>query len=95
MGFRSLQESIGTTTSGGRLVFHIFGALTAFERELVVERTHAGLSAARARGRTGGRPTVLTPAKVKQAQRMIKAGDTMTEIADVLGVSRSTLYRRL
>ncbi len=95
VGLRSLQESIDTTTPGGRLVFHVFAALAVFERDLVVERTQAGLAAARARGRTGGRPTVLTPAKLKQAQRMMKAGDTMTEMAEALGVSRSTLYRRL
>jgi len=95
VGFRSLQESIDTTTPGGRLVFHIFGALAAFERELVVERTQAGLIAARARGRTGGRPTVLTAGKEKQARRMLADGATKDEVAAILGVSVSTLYRRL
>jgi DNA invertase Pin-like site-specific DNA recombinase len=71
VGFRSLTESIDTTTPGGRLVFHIFGSLAQFERELVKERTMAGLAAARARGRTGGRPTVMTTAKVRAAQRII------------------------
>ncbi len=95
VGFRSLQEAIDTTTPGGRLVFHVFGSLAAFERELIQERTKAGLTAARARGRFGGRPTVLTPAKAKQAQRMIADGTPLVEVAAVVGVSRSTLYRRL
>lgn len=94
-GFRSLQEAIDTTTPGGRLVFHIFGSLATFERELIQHRTKAGLTAARARGRLGGRPTVLTPAKAKQAQRMIADGTPLVEVASVVGVSRSTLNRRL
>jgi DNA invertase Pin-like site-specific DNA recombinase len=60
IGFKSLQESIDTTTSGGKLVFHIFGALAEFEREIIRERTKAGLTAARARGKSGGRPKALT-----------------------------------
>jgi len=92
---RSLRESIDTTTPGGRLVFHVFGALASFERELVQERTRAGLDAARARGRLGGRPTVLTPAKARQARKMRDEGATMDEIASVVGVSVATLYRRL
>jgi len=95
VGFRSLRESIDTTTPGGRLVFHVFGALASFERELVQERTRAGLDAARARGRLGGRPTVLTPAKARQARKMRDEGATMDEIASVVGVSVATLYRRL
>jgi DNA invertase Pin-like site-specific DNA recombinase len=95
IGFRSLQEAIDTTTPGGRLVFHIFGSLAEFERDLIRERTMAGLAAARRRGRVGGRPTVMTPAKTKQAQRMVTAGTPLTEVADVLGVSRTTLYRHL
>jgi len=93
IGFRSLQEAIDTTTPDGRLVFHIFGSLA--ERDLIQERTRAGLTAARARGRLGGRPTVLTPAKAKQAQRMIADGTPLVEVASVVGVSRSTLYRQL
>ena len=65
VGFKSVQESIDTTTPGGRLVFHVFGALATFELELVREGTMAGLAAARARGRTGGRPPVMTAAKLK------------------------------
>jgi DNA invertase Pin-like site-specific DNA recombinase len=95
VGFRSLRESIDTTTPGGRLVFHVFGALASFERELVQERTRAGLDAARARGRLGGRPTVLTPVKARQARKMRDEGATMDEIASVVGVSVATLYRRL
>jgi len=95
VGFRSLQESIDTTTPGGRLVFHIFASLAEFERDLIRERTQAGLRAARARGRLGGRPTVLTVAKAKQAQRMIAEGTPLVEVATVIGVSRSTLYRQL
>ena len=95
VGFRSLQESIDTTTPGGRLVFHIFGSLAEFERDLIQERTRAGLDAARARGRKGGRPTVLSPVKRKQATRMITDGVSIVEVAQALGVSRSTLYRQL
>ncbi|CCM62437.1 MAG: recombinase family protein [Candidatus Microthrix parvicella] len=96
IGFRSLSENIDTTTAGGRLVFHIFGALAEFERELIRERTNAGLTAARARGRVGGRPTVMTPEKVKAAQTMYNTGDsTIAAIASVLGVSRATIYRHL
>ncbi len=70
MGFRSLQESIDTTTPGGRLVVHVFAALAEFERDLIRERTQAGLAAARARGRRGGRPSVMTPAKLGVAREM-------------------------
>src|SRR5512147_2967937 len=63
IGFKSITESIDTTTSGGKLIFHIFGALAEFERDLIKERTQAGLTAARARGRLGGRPKALTPAR--------------------------------
>ncbi len=96
VGFRSLQESIDTTTPGGRLVFHVFAALAEFERDLISERTRAGLAAARARGRKGGRPTVMTPAKLKVAQEMYASREhTTAAIASVVGVSRATLYRAL
>src|SRR5659263_131198 len=68
VGFRSLQETIDTTSPGGRLVFHVFAALAEFERDLIRERTNAGLAAARARGRTGGRPSSLSPDQVKAAR---------------------------
>jgi len=93
--FKSVQESIDTTTPGGRLVFHVFSALAQFELELVRERTMAGLAAARERGHWGGRPTALTPAKLKQARKMIGEKTPVTEVAQVLGVSRATLYRRV
>jgi len=96
VGFRSLTENIDTTTSGGKLVFHIFGALAEFERELIRERTQAGLAAARARGRNGGRPTVMPPDKVATARRMYDSKDyTVEAIAAVLGVSRASIYRHL
>jgi len=90
VGFKSVQESIDTTTPGGRLVFHVFGALASFERELIQERTLAGLAAARERGRLGGRPTALSPAKLRQARKMIGEKPPVTEVAQVLGVSRAT-----
>lgn len=96
VGFRSLQETIDTTSSGGRLVFHVFAALAEFERDLIRERTNAGLAAARARGRTGGRPSSLSPAQVKAARRMYEQQEmTVAQIGDVLGVSRTTIYRAL
>jgi len=95
VGFKSVQENIDTTTPGGRLVFHVFGALASFERELIQERTLAGLAAARERGRLGGRPTALSPAKLKQARKMIEEKTPVTEVAQVLGVSRATLYRHV
>lgn len=95
VGLISVTEAIDTTTAGGRLVFNIFGALAEFERALVVERTQAGLAAARARGRTGGRPPKLTAAKLAQAKRMLASEMTHTAVAEVLGISRVTLYRHL
>ncbi len=96
VGFRSLNESIDTTTPTGRLIFHVFAAVAEFERDLIRERTSAGLAAARARGRMGGRKPSLTPKKVKVARRMYEDGDsTVAEIAKVLGVSRATIYRHL
>src|ERR687893_369352 len=95
IGFKSLTEQIDTTTSGGKLVFHVFGALAEFERDLLRERTHAGLAAARARGRTGGRPKVLADAKqVAMAQALSdgKQADVAT-ICRTLGISRATFYR--
>src|SRR5215213_6599204 len=74
IGFRSLQEAIDTTTPGGKLVFHVFAALAEFERDLIRERTAAGLAAARARGRRGGRPSVMTAHKARVAQEMYASG---------------------
>lgn len=95
IGFRSLTEQIDTTTPGGRLQFHIFGALAEFEREIIRERTRAGLAAARARGRLGGRPVVITEDKLAAAQLMRRDKRPMQAIAKTLGVSRATLYRHL
>jgi hypothetical protein len=95
-GFRSLQEGIDTTTPGGKLVFHIFAALAEFEHDLVRERTTAGLAAARARGRRGGRPTVMTQPKIKLARQMYASKQyTVAAIAAALGVSRASVYRHL
>ena len=95
IGFKSLTEQIDTTTSGGKLVFHIFGALAEFERELIRERTRAGLAAARARGRQGGRPRKLdTPKKIAMAQSLYNEGThSIDDICQMVGVSRATLYR--
>jgi DNA invertase Pin-like site-specific DNA recombinase len=96
IGFRSLQEQIDTTTSGGKLVFHVFGALAEFERDLIRERTSAGLAAARARGRRGGRPKALDPRKAAIAQALYN--DRTNSIADIcrtLRISRATLYRSI
>lgn len=96
IGFRSLQEAIDTTSSGGRLVFHVFAALAEFERDLIRERTNAGLQAARARGRVGGRPPLLTKDKLRTARRMYEQQEmTVEKIGEVLGVSRTTVYRAL
>src|SRR3954467_4772481 len=94
IGFRFLQEQIDTTTSGGKLIFHVFGALAEFERDLIRERTHAGLQAARARGRLFGRPKVLTVQQVKQLRTLSKDDrNTVGEICQTLGISRATYYR--
>lgn len=95
VGFRSLTESIDTTTSGGKLVFHVFGAIAEFERSLIRERTHAGLKAARARGRVGGRPRAMTAEKVAAARRLLRDGTPVRDVAQVVGVSLPTLYRWL
>jgi DNA invertase Pin-like site-specific DNA recombinase len=96
IGFRSLQEAIDTTTPGGKLVFHVFAALAEFERDLIRERTTAGLAAARARGRRGGRPSVMTTHKARVAQEMYHSGQyTVAAIATTLGVSRASIYRHL
>jgi DNA invertase Pin-like site-specific DNA recombinase len=95
VGFRSLTETIDTTTRAGRLQFHIFGALAEVEREIIRERTRAGLAAARARGRLGGRPSLVTAEKRAAAEAMRARQHSMREIASALGVSRATLYRHL
>ncbi|OYR12537.1 recombinase family protein [Brucella grignonensis] len=96
IGFRSLTEQIDTTTAGGRLIFHIFGALAEFERSIIRERSRAGLEAARARGRIGGRPRALSPTDLIAAKAMLTNRDiTVVEVARRLSVSPATLYRHL
>ena len=94
IGFQSVTESIDTTTPGGKLVFHIFGALAEFERNLIRDRTHAGLEAARARGRKGGRRKKLTDkqrALVVELYRSKK--EPIAELCKMFGISRPTLYK--
>ena len=96
IGLRSLTEAIDTTTSGGKLIFHIFAALAEFERAVIRERTLAGLAAARARGRKGGRPPALAAKDLAAAKAMLRDPEiTVSEIARGLGVAPSTLYRHL
>jgi DNA invertase Pin-like site-specific DNA recombinase len=93
-GFKSLTENIDTTTSGGKLIFHIFGALAEFERDIIKERTNAGLAAARARGKLGGRPPALSPEKIRLARKLYEDKSTsVTEICKILAISRHTLRR--
>jgi DNA invertase Pin-like site-specific DNA recombinase len=94
IGFRSLQESLDTTTPGGKLVFHLFASLAEFERDLIHERTQAGLAAARARGRTGGRPRGVDERKRKAALALKQAaGHSVREICAIVGISRNTYYK--
>jgi DNA invertase Pin-like site-specific DNA recombinase len=95
IGFKSLTENIDTTTSGGKLIFHIFGALAGFERNLIRERTTAGLTAARARGKKGGRPKTLTGKKLSIAQDLYDKRHPILEICQTLKVSKTTLYRSI
>ncbi len=93
IGLQSLQEAIDTTSAGGRLTFHLFAALAEFERQLIRERTRAGLGAARARGRLGGRPVALTARKRKRAVELYQAKKlTVKEICEMMGISKPTLY---
>jgi DNA invertase Pin-like site-specific DNA recombinase len=95
-GFRSVHEALDTTTPGGRLVFHVFAALAEFIRELIVEGTHEGLAAARARGVRLGRPPAMNEEKLRQARTMLaRPEETISSIARLLGVSRATLYKHL
>jgi DNA invertase Pin-like site-specific DNA recombinase len=96
IGLRSLTEAIDTTTAGGKLVFHVFGALAEFERSIIRERTKAGLEAARARGKKGGRPPALVAKDLAAAKAMLTDPEiTMEEVAKRLRVAPSTLYRHL
>ncbi|MGG7308319.1 recombinase family protein [Curtobacterium sp. AB451] len=94
VGFRSLQETIDTISPSRRLAFHVFAALAEFERDLIRGQTHAGLVAARAQGRPGGRPPRLSSNHVRTARRLHEHQDmTVQQIGEVLGVSRTTVFR--
>ena len=93
VNLRSLHEAIDTTTPTGRLMVHLIASLAEFERELTIERTIAGLEAAKARGASLGRPTVWTPQRAEAAAALLAAGATVTQTAAALGVSRATIYR--
>ncbi len=96
IGFKSIREYIDTTTSTGKLTFHIFASLAEFERDIIRERTNAGLQAARARGRQGGRPKALTPRQVALAQSLYDSREhSIQDICDTLHISRGTLYRNI
>lgn len=96
IGFQSLTEAIDTSTSGGRLIFHIFASLAEFERNIIRERTKAGLVAAKARGKTGGRPPKLSDKEIEMAKTMLANPEiTASEVAKKMGVSFATLYRYL
>ena len=96
IGLRSLTEAVDTGSAGGKLVFHLFAALAEFERGVIRERTLAGLRAARARGRTGGRPPALEAGDLAAAKALLKdPGITVLDVARRLGVAASTLYRHL
>lgn len=96
IGFRSLTETIDTTTAGGKLVFHVFAGLAEFERGLIRERTRAGLDAARAQGKKGGRPAKLNADDLKAAKAMLADPEiNVEEVARRLGVSSATLYRHM
>ncbi len=99
VGFQSLTERVDTTTPSGKLIFHVFGALAEFERDLIRERTRAGLDAARARGRLGGHPRVAalnSPKKLAIARSLYAdKSNSITDICQTLGVSKATLYRYL
>ena len=94
--FRSLTDGIDTTTATGRFFFHVMAAFAEMERALIIERTNAGLSAARRMGRKGGRRPTMTPEKIKQATRLLATGQiTPAEVAKTLGVSKATIYRHI
>jgi len=94
--FKSIQESLDTSSSGGKLIFHIFGALAEFERDVIRDRTMAGLASARARGRIGGRPKIMDEKKLSFARTLLSdQSNTIDDVCGTLGVSRATLYRYL
>jgi DNA invertase Pin-like site-specific DNA recombinase len=94
-GFRSLTEAIDTTTAGGTLIFHVMGALAQFERSLIVERTRAGMQAARARGQLPGPKPKLSLEQIAHARELVEQGKTIPQIALLFGVERTTVWRAL
>jgi len=94
-GFQSLTDGIDTTTTGGKLVFHIMGALAEFEHDLIKERTKAGMKAAKKRGKHVGRPKALSKGQVQHMKELLDAGKTQAEVAELLGVSANTIGREL
>jgi DNA invertase Pin-like site-specific DNA recombinase len=95
IGFQSLSEEINTSTPGGKLLFHVMGAISEFERDLIRERTRAGLNAARAKGRIGGRPRQMTDDKINAVRELLASGTPVKDAAAAVGVSVPTLYRWL
>lgn len=94
-GFRSLNEAIDTTTPGGRLIFHIFGAIAEFEREVIRDRVVAGIETAKARGQRFGRPFLLDQAKVKHFKILLENGESVASLARAEGIDKATVYRAL
>lgn len=95
VSFRSLSESIDTSTAAGELIFHVFGALAQFERSLIRERTRAGIDAAKARGQHCGRRPSLTPTQARHAAKLIEDGQSEREVGRILGVSHTSIRRAL
>jgi DNA invertase Pin-like site-specific DNA recombinase len=96
IAFKSITEGIDTSTTSGKLMFSIFGAISEFERNLIVERTKAGLAAARSRGRLGGRPKKLDTKKIELAKKLYASKEhTILEICDAVSVSKATIYKYL
>lgn len=93
--FRSITDGIDTSTPAGRFFFHVMAAMAEMEKDLIRERTQAGLAAAKARGRTGGRKKVMDESRIASARKLIDAGTPVAEVAKHLGVGRATLYRTL
>jgi len=95
IALKSLTEAIDTGTPGGKLVFHIFGSIAEFEREIIRERTKAGVAAAKARGRAGGRPAKLTDEQAEHARNLLGAGTSVSAVARSMGVSRAAVHRAM